>query len=146
MGVNLWQVDMGCQRKDHKMRDHKALRHYANHPCVMRGLVQVFMMLFTLAMEGNKQAYCRGYVILSDQADITLRHAMMMTPGVLKQHMVVFQVARYIYSCSSIISILYLQDSYPMDNQALIANSRLFLVNMPGLLERFLNMFRSRIQ
>ena len=45
------------------------------------------------------------------------------------------------------ISILStLQDSYPMDNQALIANSRLFLVNMPGLLERFLNMFRSRIQ
>ena len=33
-----------------------------------------------------------------------------------------------------------------MDNQALIANSRLFLVNMPGLLERFLNMFRSSIQ
>ena len=32
-----------------------------------------------------------------------------------------------------------------MDNQALIANSRLFLVNMPGLLERFLNMFRSSI-
>ena len=52
----------------------------------------MFMMLFTLAMEGNQQAYCRGYVILSDQADITLRHAMMMTPGVLKQHMVVFQV------------------------------------------------------
>ena len=52
----------------------------------------MFMMLFTLAMEGNQQAYCRGYVILSDQAHITLRHAMMMTPGVLKQHMVVFQV------------------------------------------------------
>ena len=63
-------------------------------------------MLFTLAMEGNKQAYCRGYVILSDQADITLRHAMMMTPGVLKQHMVVFQVARYIYSYLQYLDIL----------------------------------------
>ena len=82
------------------------------------------MMLFTLAMEGNKQAYCRGYVILSDQADITLRHAMMMTPGVLKQHMVVFQVARYIYSCSSILSILstgLLPDGQPGPDRQLAA-------------------------
>ena len=70
----------------------------------MMVVVQVFMMLFTLAMEGNQQAYCRGYVILSDQAHITLRHAMMMTPGVLKQHMVVFQVQQ-IYLLMFIYSI-----------------------------------------
>ena len=47
---------------------------------------------------------------------------MMMTPGVLRQHMVVFQ------------------DSYPMDNQILINNSRLFIYNIPGLLGKFLDM------
>ena len=31
-------------------------------------------------------------MIISDQEDITIRHAMMLTPSVLKQHMVVFQV------------------------------------------------------
>ena len=88
-------------------------------------LYKTFLMLFTIAMEGNAQAYCKGYVILSDQEGISLKHAMMMTPGVLKQHMVVFQ------------------DSYPMDNQILINNSRLFIFNLPGLLEKFLNMFIS---
>ena len=38
------------------------------------------------------QAYCTGYVIISDQEDITIKHAMMLTPGILRKHMVVFQV------------------------------------------------------
>ena len=38
------------------------------------------------------QAYCRGYVIIADEEDIGLKHAMMLTPSLLKQHMVVFQV------------------------------------------------------
>ena len=85
-------------------------------------LYKTFLMLFTIAMEGNTQAYCKGYVLLSDQEGISLKHAMMMTPGVLRQHMVVFQ------------------DSYPMDNQILINNSRLFIYNIPGLLGKFLDM------
>ena len=32
-----------------------------------------------------------------------------------------------------------------MDNQLLINNSVLFIINMPGLLERFVNMFRSAL-
>ena len=38
------------------------------------------------------QAYSTGYVIISDQEDITIKHAMMLTPGILRKHMVVFQV------------------------------------------------------
>ena len=34
-------------------------------------------------------------MIISDQEDITIRHAMMLTPSVLKQHMVVFQVVTH---------------------------------------------------
>ena len=34
-------------------------------------------------------------MIISDQEDITIRHAMMLTPSVLKQHMVVFQVVAH---------------------------------------------------
>ena len=30
-------------------------------------IYKTLLMLFTIAMEGNRQAYCRGYVILSDQ-------------------------------------------------------------------------------
>ena len=73
-------------------------------------LYKTFIMLFSIAMEENYQvsctgntylvltdyrcyqAYCRGYVIISDQEDITLKHAMMLTPGILRKHMVVFQV------------------------------------------------------
>ena len=32
-----------------------------------------------------------------------------------------------------------------MDNQLLINNSVLFIINMPGLLEKFVNMFRSAL-
>ena len=32
-----------------------------------------------------------------------------------------------------------------MENQILIDNSLLFIINMPGLLERFVNMFRSAL-
>ena len=90
-------------------------------------MYKVFIMIFTLIMEGNEQGYSRGYVILSDQEGIALRHAMVMTPTLLKKHMMVFQ------------------DSYPMDNQILINNSRLFIMNMPGIMEKFLNMFRSAL-
>ena len=88
---------------------------------------KTFLMVFTLIMESNRQAYLRGYVIISDQADVSLRHAMMMTPGLIKKHMVVFQ------------------DSYPMDNQILIRSSNLFIVNMPSLLQKFLNMFTAAL-
>ena len=88
---------------------------------------KTFLMVFTLIMEANKQAYLRGYVIISDQADVGLRHAMMMTPSLIKKHMVVFQ------------------DSYPMDNQILIKSSNLFIINMPSLLQRFLNMFTAAL-
>ena len=73
-------------------------------------LYKTFIMLFSIAMEGNHQvsraqfvsslllslchcqAYCRGYVIISDQEDVTIKHAMMLTPAILRQHIVVFQV------------------------------------------------------
>ena len=74
-------------------------------------LYKTFIMLFSVAMEENYQvsltafacrissecvptyqAYSTGYVIISDQEDITLKHAMMLTPGILRKHMVVFQV------------------------------------------------------
>jgi len=90
-------------------------------------LYKTFLILFSIAMEENSQAYSTGYVIISDQEDITLKHAMMLTPGILRKHMVVFQ------------------DAYPMENQLLIDNSLLFIINMPGLLERFVNMFRSAL-
>ena len=86
---------------------------------------KAFLMVFALALEGNKQAYTRGYVMISDQEGVTTSHAMMMTPGVMKKHTVVFQ------------------DAYPMENKILIRNSRLFIVNMPSLIERFFNMFLS---
>ena len=50
-----------------------------------------------------------------------------MTPGLIKKHMVVFQ------------------DSYPMDNQILIKSSNLFIINMPSLLQKFLNMFTAAL-
>ena len=90
-------------------------------------MYKTFMMLFTIMMEGNKQAYCKGYVILSDQEGTALRHALIITPTLLRKHMAVFQ------------------DSYPMDNQTLINNSRLFIIHMPSLLEKFLTMFRAAL-
>jgi len=85
---------------------------------------KAFLMVFSLALEGNTQAYTKGYVMISDQDAVTTSHAMMiMTPGVMRKHTVVFQ------------------DSYPMDNEILIRNSRLFILNMPSLIERFFNMF-----
>jgi len=86
---------------------------------------KAFLMIFALALEGNMQAYTRGYVMISDQEGVTTSHAMMMTPGVMKKHTVVFQ------------------DAYPMDNKILINNSRLFMLNMPSLIEKFFNMFLS---
>jgi len=86
---------------------------------------KAFLMLFAIALEGNRQAYTRGYVMISDQEGVTTSHAMMMTPGVMKKHTVVFQ------------------DAYPMENKILIQNSRLFMVNMPSLIEKFFNMFLS---
>ena len=90
-------------------------------------MYKVFIMIFTLIMEGNEQGYSRGYVILTDEEGIALRHAMLLTPTLLKKHMMVFQ------------------DSYPMDNQILIDRSSLFIMNMPGIMEKFLNMFRSAL-
>ena len=70
-------------------------------------LYKTFLILFSVAMEENNQvsltwlalshspcwqAYSTGYVIISDQEDITLKHAMMLTPSILRKHMVVFQV------------------------------------------------------
>ena len=86
---------------------------------------KAFMMIFTIALEGNLQAYTRGYVMISDQEGVTTSHAIMMTPGVMKKHTVVFQ------------------DAYPMENKVLIKNSRLFMLNMPSLIEKFFNMFLS---
>eukprot|EP00092_Neocalanus_flemingeri_P067667 GFUD01082623.1.p1 GENE.GFUD01082623.1~~GFUD01082623.1.p1 ORF type:complete len:153 (-),score=36.03 GFUD01082623.1:11-469(-) len=63
--------------------------------------------------------------MISDQEGVTTSHAMMMTPGVMKKHTVVFQ------------------DAYPMENKILIKNSRLFMLNMPSLIEKFFNMFLS---
>lgn len=73
-------------------------------------LYKIFFMIFSIAIEGNyqvsrtsspftrltcsecSQAFSTGYVIIQDQGDITLQHALMLTPGVLRKHMVVFQV------------------------------------------------------
>ena len=86
---------------------------------------KAFLMLFAIALEGNLQTYTRGYVLISDQEGVTTSHAMMMTPGVMKKHTVVFQ------------------DAYPMENKILINNSRLFMLNMPSMIEKFFNMFLS---
>ena len=37
------------------------------------------------------------------------------------------------------------QDAYPMDHQILIDNSVLFIINLPGLLERVVSMIRSAL-
>ena len=38
-----------------------------------------------------------------------------------------------------------MQDAYPFEHPILIDNSLLFIINMPGLLERFVNMFRAAL-
>jgi len=90
-------------------------------------LYKTFLMIFSIASEENYQAFSTGYVIIHDTGDITLQHAMMLSPNILKKHMVVFQ------------------DAYPMDHQILIDNSLLFIINMPGLLESFVTMVRSAL-
>ena len=84
-------------------------------------LYKTFIMLFSIAMEENyqvswppftcvttgllpcyhsdQQAYSTGYVIISDQEDITIKHAMMLTPGILRKHMVAFQVVLHTVDC-----------------------------------------------
>ena len=61
---------------------------------------RAFLLIFSVALEGNLQAYTRGYCLLSDQDGVTASHAMMLTPAIMRKHTVVFQ------------------DSYPMDNKA----------------------------
>ena len=98
---------------DKKGRFVMIIRQRYLDPAVMTidQLYKTFIMLFSIAMEGNYQvsqtpfssvchqhylvcyqAYCTGYVIISDQEDITIKHAMMLTPSILRKHMVVFQV------------------------------------------------------
>ena len=81
---------------------------------------KVFLMLLTLAMEGNVQACTRGVVVVSDQDGVGAGHALMMTPTVLKRQTVVFQ------------------DAFPMTNKTLIKNSRLIMMNAPTLIQKLL--------
>ena len=86
---------------------------------------KVFIMIFTLITEGNRQAQTKGMCILVDMEGMTMSHATMMTPTLLKKLVVVFL------------------EAYPMDNDTLTELSRLYFLNMPTILEKLFSLFVS---
>lgn len=86
---------------------------------------KVFIMMFALTMEGNRQANTKGMSIIVDMEGMTVSHATMMTPTLLKKLVVLFL------------------ETYPLDNDTLTELSRLYFLNMPKVLEKLFSLFVS---
>ena len=84
---------------------------------------KVFIMMFSLIMEGNRQAQTKGLCVIADMEGMTVSHATMLTPTLLKKLVVV------------------LNEVYPMDNDTLTALSRVYFLNMPKILEKLFSLF-----
>ena len=80
---------------------------------------------FALTMEGNRQANTKGMCMIVDMEGMTVSHATMMTPTLLKKLVVLFL------------------ETYPLDNDTLTELSRLYFLNMPKLLEKLFALFLS---
>merc|ERR1712107_601763 len=89
-------------------------------------LYKVALMLLDRALEDNSQAAVQGIVVIYDIGGVTTSHTLMMTPAIMKKHVVVFQ------------------DAYPMDNMALIEMSSMHYINMPKIVQSLFNMFLSQ--
>ena len=86
---------------------------------------KVFIMMFALITEGNRQANTKGMCVIVDMEGMTVSHATMMTPTLLKKMVVLFL------------------EAYPMDNNTLTELSRLYFLNMPKILEKSFSLFVS---
>ena len=86
---------------------------------------KVFIMMFALIMEGNRQASTKGMCVIVDMEGMTVSHVTMMTPMLLKKLVAVFL------------------EAYPMDNDTLTERSRLYFLNMPKILEKLFSLFVS---
>jgi len=88
---------------------------------------KTMLMLFSLAQEGNRQYWTKGYVLIVDEEGAGVRHAMMTGPEVLRKHKTVFQ------------------DCYPMESQVLIDSSKQLILNLPGVIQTVFNTFLSML-
>ena len=86
---------------------------------------KLFIMMFTLIMEGNRQAETKGMCVVVDMEGMTVSQATMMSPALLKKIVVVFL------------------EAYPLDNDTLTELSRLYFLNMPTILEKLFSIFVS---
>ena len=86
---------------------------------------KIFIMMFTLIMEGNRQAETKGMCMVVDMEGMTVSQATMMSPTLLKKIVVVFL------------------EAYPLDNDTLTELSRLYFLNMPTILEKLFSLFVS---
>ena len=84
---------------------------------------KVFIMMFSLVMEGNRQAQTRGFSFVVDMEGMTASHATMISPSLLKKLVVVFL------------------EAFPMDNDILMESTRLYFLNMPKFLEKLFSIF-----
>ena len=86
---------------------------------------KVFIMMFALTMEGNRQAYTKGLCMIVDMEGMTVSHITMITPSLLKKLVAVFL------------------EAYPMDNDTLTDLSSLYFLKMPRILEKLFSLFVS---
>ena len=88
-------------------------------------IFKVFITIFTLITEGNRQAQTKGMCAIVDMEGMTVSHATMLTPTLLKKLVVLFL------------------EAHPVDNDTLTARSRLYFLNMPKILEKMFSLFLS---
>jgi len=84
---------------------------------------KVFIMLFNMVLEGNVQSQTKGMTMVVDMEGMGAMHSTMMNPNLLKKLVIVFQ------------------EAYPMDNEILVDLSRLYVLNMPKLMEKLFSIF-----
>ena len=96
-------------------------------PCTMSAedCYKVFIMIFNLILEGNKQSQTKGMCMIIDMEGMTASHATMVSPTILKKLVVVFQ------------------EAYPMDNETLVDLSSMYFLNMTRIVEKFFSLFVS---
>lgn len=86
---------------------------------------KVFIMIFNLVLEGNKQSQTKGMCMIIDMEGMTASHATMISPTLLKKLVVVFQ------------------EAYPMDNETLVDMSSMYFLNMTRIVEKVFSIFVS---
>ena len=79
------------------------------------------IMMFNLINEGNLQAQTKGMVVIIDLENMNSSHVGLVNPSLIRKLLVVFQ------------------DAYPMDNEILLSLSNAYFLNMPKMMEKFVN-------